>query len=270
MSKLISWYRTFNILSIDVSFGAICSALFFASLLEVDIRPAGLACLGLTVWIIYTIDHLMDARRIGHTASSERHRYHQQHFSTLSSAVVLAVFLDACLLFFMKEKVVLAGFYLAGLVITYLLLNRYLYALKEFFVALIFTCGVALPSYAVTTIKLDVIHYVHFITFFFVALLNLLIFSYFDLEHDKRDRLPSLITAHEEIGKQAIGAISLCILFTCITEVFMNVHSIHTLLIFLMTIFLALIFVFRSAFVSNNSYRLIGDGIFMLPIIVVL
>ena len=76
---LVRLYRILNTLSLDVSIGAVISAMFFAEVLQVKILPYGLATLALTVWIIYTIDHLRDARAIGTKASTARHLFHQHY-----------------------------------------------------------------------------------------------------------------------------------------------------------------------------------------------
>ena len=67
-------YRLINILSIDVVAGAVCSALFFARLLQVSLLPYGIISLALTVWIIYTADHLLDAKRVEGVATTRRCR----------------------------------------------------------------------------------------------------------------------------------------------------------------------------------------------------
>jgi hypothetical protein len=57
-------FHKVNVLSIDVALGSVCAALFFGKYVAVGISPVTLAVLALTVWIIYTVDHLMDAKRI--------------------------------------------------------------------------------------------------------------------------------------------------------------------------------------------------------------
>jgi hypothetical protein len=69
-----------NILSLDVVAGAVAGALFFGEILQVQLSFSVLTALGLTVWIIYTLDHLRDAKQILNVASTDRHRFHQEHF----------------------------------------------------------------------------------------------------------------------------------------------------------------------------------------------
>jgi len=67
----------------------ICAS-FFARLLDVAILPQGLISLGLTVWIIYTADHLLDAKKFKNKMRlTERHRFHQRHFKVITASIGL-------------------------------------------------------------------------------------------------------------------------------------------------------------------------------------
>jgi len=71
VKKLGRIYQFINVLSLDVVAGAMVSALFFARIFKVQILPWGVLALGLTVWTIYTTDHLVDAKRVNIPLSSE-------------------------------------------------------------------------------------------------------------------------------------------------------------------------------------------------------
>src|SRR5882724_140090 len=139
MKKLFQAYRLLNILSIDVTAGAVISASFFACIFDVTVLPYGLISLGLTVWIIYTTDHLIDARKVKQLASTERHRFHQQHFKLLLSLLIIAVAADAVQLIFIRKVVLIEGLVLASIVGVYFALQRYLRFLKEIFGALLYS-----------------------------------------------------------------------------------------------------------------------------------
>ena len=124
MNKLIRFYRLLNILSIDVATGAVCCAAWFAVLFEVNLRPYALISLGLTVWIIYTIDHLLDARKVKEPASTDRHRFHQENFTLLFGVVVLAIVLDLFFVFFIRRIVFQSGIILSCIMVVYFLLQQ--------------------------------------------------------------------------------------------------------------------------------------------------
>jgi hypothetical protein len=113
MQQLMRLYRLVNLLSIDVAGGAVCSALFFAYLLNVRILPYGVIALGLSVWIIYTVDHLLDAKKIKAPAATARHRFHQDNFKVLCAAVLLATILNGIIILFIRHQVFVAGLFVA-------------------------------------------------------------------------------------------------------------------------------------------------------------
>ncbi len=176
----LRFYQYINILSLDIAAGAVISALFFAQIFNVQIKPYGLLALGLTVWIIYTVDHLRDAKKIKHSASTQRHRFHQQYFYTLTVFVGLAILLDAVTIFFIRRQVFEWGLILFAIVMIYLIVQQYLRFLKEFFIASLYTWGVLLLSITITTITLNITYALLIIQFGLIAWTNLVLFSWFD------------------------------------------------------------------------------------------
>ena len=146
MRYFLKVYRFINLLSIDVAIGSVCCSLFFSKLFKVSVLPYGFISLGLTVWIIYTVDHLLDAKKMQASATTNRHRFHQQHFQLLLSLVIVATGINSILLLFIRKPVLITGIVLVILVILYLLIQHSLKFLKEIFVAVVYTAGVILPA----------------------------------------------------------------------------------------------------------------------------
>lgn len=267
MRKIASIYRVFNILSVDVAGGAVICALFFSRLFAVTILPYGLCALGLTVWIIYTADHLNDAKSIRGVASSERHQFHQRNFKFIFICMVLAIVADAVLIFFVRRAVLSWGVVLALVVFIYLIKQHQLKAFKELFVAFLYTCGILVPSLSLTTLPLDKYHLILISQFFIIALINLLVFSSFDKETDKADRQHSFVTVFGE------GLTSVCIyglsLINFLLAIFLCLAGFDykaIAILSLMTLLQAAIFSFHKLFRHNNIYRLLGDAMFLIPI----
>src|SRR6478752_4226225 len=124
MKPIARFYRYCNYLSLDVACGAMVCASFFARILHVQLRPYGLASLGLTVWIIYTADHLMDAHKLTREASSQRHRFHQQNFRVLVIVLGVAAFVDLLVIFFVRKPILNWGIALSTAVLLYLFFQR--------------------------------------------------------------------------------------------------------------------------------------------------
>src|SRR5690606_1730538 len=98
MKGAIKAYQYVNILSLDVAAGAVIGSAFFAHLFGAHVAPIVYVALALTVWVVYTLDHLRDARSIPGVAATDRHRFHQQYFKVLMGLVLLITAIDAALI----------------------------------------------------------------------------------------------------------------------------------------------------------------------------
>src|SRR5690606_21598184 len=104
-SRFKIFYDYLQVLSIDIVIGACAGMLFFDRLIGADLRPLLYLLLALAVWCIYTFDHLLDARQIKKAASTPRHAFHQKHFKTLASLLVILGILGLGMAFyFLKIK----------------------------------------------------------------------------------------------------------------------------------------------------------------------
>jgi hypothetical protein len=173
------------------------------------------------------------------------------------------------LIFFIRKPVFVGGLSLTVLVVLYLLFQRTLYFAKEIFVAVLYTAGVLLPSLTVTPITLTSFHFGFMLQFFLIALVNLMIFSWFDAEKDFHDNLASFVT---RFGKR-FTAIIIWTLFFLLAAVnvflFISLEERIALgILSSMTITLLLIFLFPDYFKRNEVYRLLGDAVFYFPMLI--
>ncbi|GCC51297.1 hypothetical protein SanaruYs_15200 [Chryseotalea sanaruensis] len=247
--------------------GSVCGALMFAKMLQVTLLPYGIAALALSVWIIYTVDHLLDARNVKGSASATRHRFHQHHFKTLLAILLVAIAVVIVLLFFIRIQVLHGGLILIGAVALYLLLHRYLKIPKEMLISILYTCGVLLPSYMVTRLSFQEIPYTIVLMFMLSAFTNLLVFSWYDYEKDKRDGFRSVaITlgkSRTQIMVWLVGSIALVL-------VMLATDRIAAIIIFSVILIQLVLISFPSFFTQQESYRLLGDAAFMLPLLYLL
>lgn len=265
--KALSWYRALNILSLDVAVGAVVGALFFATVFQVMPRIAGLLALGLSVWIIYTTDHLLDARRSHGKAATRRHRFHQVHFKLLVRCWFVAVAVDALLLFFIRASVLKGGLLLAVFVLFYFVALRFLRFMKEFIGAWLYTTGVMLLSVPVTPVQITVAHVMLMIQFFLTALFNLILFSWMDRANDLQSHHDSFATV---LGERAARYFLLMVAtIQLLLLVWQTAHElwIESGLIAIMQGVLLLMFVTPRYFKVKDRFRVWGDAIFFLPTI---
>lgn len=276
-SRSLTLVGLFQILSLDVVLGAGVSTVFVAKFLVAPIPYASLLALCVCVWLIYTADHLLDAYALGRSvAHTARHRYHQTRFKTIALAWGVVALLGIGILFYLPNKLILCGSLLATLVLLYALLLKYTalrtWLPKEFATALFYTTGVFLPAMTTYTTTLPWSASVLFFQYFFLALGNLLLFSWFEADTDRQDGHPSFALS---VGRPLVRLL----LYGCLTAV--GISSVVSLgavatsevtvaaqgTVLVMALVLLVLTRWSAYFRQHERYRLLGDGIFLLPIV---
>jgi hypothetical protein len=260
-------YRVGNLLNLDVAAGAVVTALFYSKILGVPPRLYGMLTLGCVVWVIYTLDRLLDIRRIGTLPSSQRHRFHQLYERPLWIAVALVSILVISQFYFLRPPVLMSGLYVSFAVGAYLFLQQFL-RVKEIFVAILYTSGVLVPSLSVHVGQLSGYQYLLIAQLFIVALINLLLFSWFEFEADQKDNQISFAT---QCGKARTSklTVALCIINALLSILIANQYQSTWLLIILPLMTVSLLFIYLNSkfFHEYERYRLFGDAVFFLPLI---
>ena len=265
MKFLFSFYRIVNTLSLDVALGAMICSVFFAKIFHANVFPQAIAALGMAVWIIYTTDHLIDAKKLSHPASTFRHQFHQQHFRLLSITLVIAICLGFTLILFIRKQLFLNGILFASFTFLYILINRWLLYLKELTGAVLYCGGVLLPSISAHQKIFSLVDYLIMTQFFLLALINLILFSCMDRERDQQDSHNSIILKIGRDKSEYILRILFVFLFCLIVFTFSSIQFVS--LIFLsMAVILLSIFLKPKYFRDEYSFRFIGDAIFFFPI----
>lgn len=259
-------YHLFNLLSLDVALGAVISAAFFGRILYVDVLPQGYILLGIVVWLIYTADHLLDAWSMKETAISERHRFHQKHFTTLTFTFAAASLLAIVLMFMIRIQLISAGIVFGIFVVTYLLVNRWLKYFKELTGSLLYTGGVLLPAWSLHDQPLSQSQLSLIGIFLLIVLTNMLTFARFSMEEDRLNNQKSLATvlgtrAMSVLIRTVVVACFLMMIYSAVTRI-----SIELVILFVMEIALVLVFEMKY-FQGANRYRTYGDAVFLLPAI---
>lgn len=267
MGLLFRGYRLLNLLSIDVAIGAVASAMFFAEVFSVDVLPQGFVALGLTVWCIYTADHLLDAWHIKHPASTARHRLHQEKFIIMITALVIVVVVDLCLALMIRIQVLQAALILGVVAGVYLLVSRKLIVFKELIAAILYTAGVLLPVWAIYSGDLLSNQLVLVAEFAGLVLINIVLFALLSYDEDVKDRQPSLVTRLGRRFTLWILAIMFVVVFILVAMNISSVHRVQQAIILLMTILLLLIVIFPGYFRKDDRFRLLGDAVFLFPLL---
>ena len=277
MKTLQNLYNYFNFLSLDVVLGSLAGMGFFAHLLRVNLVLEIYLVLGLTVWIIYTLDHLLDVRKTKNQPSSPRHKFHFKYGKPISFALTFAFILVVAMLIFLPTLhfLIVPGVILAG-VITLILglfyfLGRKTAFLKEFLIALFYILGIALAPYLFKQTPIPPQLYIFGVFYFLIAWINLLILSYLDRDLDAKDGFNSVINW---ITPKKLSSFILCLgligiglaVYLFLGQV--SYFHIYTSILLVMLLIHIIYFLERNK--NRETIRKILEVCFLIPFVVFL
>jgi hypothetical protein len=260
-----------------VVFGAVFSSWAFWKLPDGNATPnlLTLLVLGSTTWILYILDRLLDLRIYpqDHTA---RHQFHFTHQYDLQITLLCLVVFNGVLLFFLPETIIWYGVILGvGVGFYFWVLNRFFRNnkaqwVKEPTTAIFYTLavvGTALVSKSSINLSAWIIAGI----FFLIALQNLLIFSYFEFKQAV-DTKNMVSIIGENLSKRLIHGITsvnvfVVVLFFMNGTEYVNYFAGITLL---MTLGLSFLIAIPNWALRNDRYRWLGDGVFLLPALLIL
>ncbi len=270
-------YSLFRLWSLDVVTGTVFTGLFIAKLL--NIHPVGwwYFILASTVWIIYTIDHLLDGYKGKNSqAVIYRHRYHLHHKKML---LIMVLLLSALTLWagiaFLHGTIVKRGIILFALIISYFLVmhligkKNHLFNQKEFFIALAYTSGILLAPLIWNNLPLTIHQIILIVILTLLAWAEGVMASWFDYENDLHDHHHSFATT---FGKQntryfLIALHILIFILLKINILFTTQWPQFAAIIIeaVMNLALLMILLFPEKMKKNERYRILGEMVFWLP-----
>jgi hypothetical protein len=268
-------YVLLNALSIDVAVGAALSSSLVAHVLRVSLPVSWYGILSGVVWVIYTFDHLLDARRSPENLVTYRHQLHSKYFFLLAS--LLALVSVSCIVLtvqWLPEKLALFGVGLSLFVVAYLgfahLTNFLLRkrCLKELSVAILYTVGVC-GGPLVSDVKVpNAFELLALTSFFLAALSNLYLISYFEVREDEiMGFVSTATTSHkpdliQNIRKVAFLGVCAGFLVVATAPVTLMTEAIA---FFIMTGILFATALWPEKLRVDSRYRIIVDSVFVLP-----
>ena len=269
---MIKTYRLFQALSLDVALGAVVLSTAMAKYLGTELTWAVQLGLFLSVWLIYSFDHLMDSDQQISPSVSYRHYIHYRFRREIVYSMIMTILVGVVTLFYLPSTVILWGVTAAAFIIIYFLLVRYTrFWAKEVFVAVGYTTGVFLAPLSLTT-ELVVPDAILLMTVvFLLAVINLLTFSFFDFEMDRQSGFHSMAV---RFGKRTIRSTIFGLAFLSMGLTIVLSFSEQTpflyVTVILMNLSLIALILKPSFFREYHFYRVIGDGIFFLPLVYLL
>ena len=203
MRLIQQFFTLFSWLSLDVVIGAMASLYFFQELLHVSLDWSAFVLLGLAVWTIYNLDHLLDARKIANT-SSPRRAFHRRYQVVLGVGILIAVGSGLVGAFYWmgwgKEFQLTLILALSMFGCRWAIQKFGPVLLKEVSIALFYVVGtIWLPLLRAEAADLSWAVLIFAALFFVLALLNLWMLSFLDREEDRQDGFLSIAQVYPSL-----------------------------------------------------------------------
>ncbi|MEM9856292.1 MAG: UbiA family prenyltransferase [Bacteroidota bacterium] len=265
-------YKYLNLLNLDVVLGAVICSMAFAEILKVEVEWSSYLLLSLTVWSIYTFDRLLDSLRSDGGNRSERHYFHHKNRIPLTSLIIVSIIVSVALVPLLPYKTLVWGVVLMGVVLAYLITIHSLkikwLVHKELVIGIVYTCGVLLGPVSIFSGEFDGSFYLLCTIFFLTVLNNLFIFSLYDEHFDILAKFPSLVTVcgARMVKGLIIALFSIAAMLNAL--VFLHLNLLVSTVFLSMLFMLFLVFWFSQNPFFKSHYRLLGDAIFLFPIVI--
>ncbi|GAA4454990.1 hypothetical protein GCM10023189_22250 [Nibrella saemangeumensis] len=232
--------------------------------------------LALVVFIIYTVDRLLDVRKPDMLPTA-RHTFHRRHAPVLWRVVAGAAGLALLLAIWLPGSVIKFGLVLGVLCAAYVAMVFRLPArhpallAKEPLVALFFTAGVW-GSVWVQRPSVSAVEWAQALMFLAIAFQNLLLFSVLELQEQLTVPQFSLATYWgpllcDQLMRWLTFLVVGSSFFVCFTVTDRFAQR-SALIQAIMSLVLYVIQRHPAYFLKNERYRWIGDGVFWLPALV--
>jgi hypothetical protein len=272
---LIKFIKILHLLSFDVVLGAVVCNIMFWKLNKIPPEHsfAVVVILGFSVWIIYILDRLFDNQKTN-LPPTERHTFHKENNNFLWYFIGILVTICTALVFYLPINIIFFGIIISSLTGVYLLIiskisskNSFQHY-KEPITAFVYVSGVfgttILHNLQISSLLIGLI-------FLLIVFQNLLLFS---LSEFKKNIDSYNLAEHFGIKKSnfIIITISFIIVILGFYLIHFSISDYENKVIFTeisMSLILLIINQFDNFFLTNERYRWVGDGIFLLPLLII-
>lgn len=268
--------KTFHLLSLDVVLGAVLCNIMFWKLPSgnTPINELAVTVLGLTIWLIYILDRLIDNKKLSQNPT-ERHLFHQKYHKILWRSVCLIAGICGVSLFFLPLYGITLGLVISSFTGLYLYIidkitkKSSVHFYKEPMTAILYVAGVWGTTYLN---NLTPLYFLTGLLFLLIAFQNLFLFSLLEFKKHPDD-------CHTLAHYFGLKNSNVIILLLSTTVVLIGLYAINIsafdyqksvfILEISMSIILLIINQFETFFIKNDRYRWVGDGIFLLPLLII-
>lgn len=265
-------YRYLHFLSLDIVLGALASSCFAARLFGAYPGWIWWITLALTVWLLYTGDHMLDALRHRKKIERELHYFMMKNRKNLVWSMGVVAVIDIMLILnlmepdLMKYALVLAGLVLLFYAMRHILKKNQLLSVPgEIFVLVLYMAGTWLgPAVAVEN-GFEAGHGMIALIYAGVLLMNLGVISLYDIKLDSRMGITSLANLLGIKGTKnlLLGTAIAIYLFSVLQFMVFDVdrYSQFALIVSGMATILLMVLYYPSRFRKNDYFRLVADAV---------
>lgn len=266
-----------EVLSLDICAGVMGSAALAKIMLQAKMKPCWWLLLPASVWVIYTADHLFDARKTGSAAVNRRHKFHSDNFAVLALlSLVLGIACIVTAFVCLREIVFLGGAFMGAIALAHLSLAYWgkIRIGKEISVAVVYTCGVWFAPFLNRGIAVTPEAVLAFLLFLLAAVLNLFMNSIieFSLDHEEQ-QVFALKTIAPGIARRLviIVAVAAAVTGIAITSDLLPIrHKWEFVYLMLLCTVPGCILFFQDFFSTNARYRLPAELSFLAGVALLL
>lgn len=265
-------------LSLDVMLGAIICNLVFWQLPNGDGKTEYVSAivLGVAVFVIYSADRLFDLRNVN-ISNTNRHSFHNKHKKVLWEIIIVLSIFSIVFSFSLPIKILNLGLSLGVIVLIYLLAvnklpnNNFLLIAKEPLTAIIYTTGIVGTAF-VTKTNISWQEWALAIIFFAIVFQNLLLFSVYEsIAIPNAKNLANFFGKKTSLTINTILFLAIIIFGSFTFSQNQETYIARVLLVeMVMSAVLWLLNDFVKFFIQHERYRWLGDGVFILMIILLL
>lgn len=275
---LASFYRIVHYLSIDVAIGACAGMYFFSRLLEIPLAGVAYVILAMAVWVIYTFDHLMDARFSPGELVSARHRFHHDHYKLL---LILTLLISVGGLFlawrFLPSTIIfVVGAILAALIFSAMILTQYfkdqMGPFKEFTIAVLYVSGLVMLPVMQGMESLTHWRWLHYVVaYLLLAWFNLVFLSLLDRDPDRLAGQRSLVSALGiDKSRQLLYGLGFGGILYIVSLFFLLPSAYHVFTLIVLILFTWHVRYFLEGKASSEEIRSKLELAFFLPVVLIL
>lgn len=267
--------RNFQLLSLDVVAGVLAMAIFATKLLQVNPNKWWWFVLALSVWSIYTSDHLIDGFSKKNHAVIRRHQIHYLFHVPLIIAITLSASAAIILTFlFLNKTIIIIGSVIGFFTILYLTLvffskKLHYYFHKEFFISLFYVIGIWFTPVSIYSSHLSPFHWLTIVSMILLVWYEGIVISTFEIEKDIKDEHNSFAVKFKKNNIKSFLILLIVTVGLAQIILFMlaknRIEFFSVLIETVMTLALFSMSSFPGFFKKHEYYKTFGELIFWLP-----